>query len=258
MALRMHREILMTTEPGSFAGVDTLATSIAASMRANIMCGAWPPDSRLRLDTLRKQFKVSYSPLREALSRLGAQGLVCIVDQRGYRVAPVSAPSLKHVIALRLDLESMALREAIARNNSSWLLRLVESHDILNALSIDARTNDAENWEERHRQFHFALLQGCNMPLLMQFIAILHDQSDRYRRLFLRTHAHDRDVPGEHAAVLQATLAREADLAVVLLQQHIKRTGANVLAALDSTGGGHPAHGPRARKTQAHGDRQAS
>ena len=226
----------MSTKPGSPAGVDTLATSITASMRASIMCGAWPPDTRLRLDTLRKEFNVSYSPLREALSRLGAQGLVCILDQRGYRVAPVSGRSLKHVIRLRLELEGMALREAIANSDSSWLAGLVDSYEILNELSLDARSNDTERWEDLHRRFHFALLQGCNMPLLMQFISTLHDQTDRYRRLFLRTHAHDRNVPGEHGAILQATLAHEADLAVVLLQQHIKRTGENVLAAIGSAG----------------------
>jgi len=227
----------MNNKPEAPAGVDTLATLITASMRASIMCGAWPPDTKLRLDTLRKQFNVSYSPLREALSRLGAQGLVCILDQRGYRVAPVSGRSLEHVIRLRLELESMALREAIANDGSSWRAGLVDSYEILTELSVDARANDTERWEERHRRFHFALLQGCDMPLLMQFIGTLHDQTDRYRRLFLRTHAHDRDVPGEHAAILQATLAHEADLAVVLLQQHIKRTGENVLTAISSEGG---------------------
>lgn len=213
-------------------GGDTLATSIAARMRASIMSGAWSPDTKLRLDTLRQQFKVSYSPLREALSRLGAQGLVTIVDQRGYRVAPVSGQSLREIIRLRRELEGMALREAILHGDDAWVAALTDAHTILSELSVDARTNDTERWEDLHRQFHFALLTGCDMPLLTQFISILHDQADRYRRLFLRTHRHDRDVPGEHAAILRATVAREADVAVALLQQHIARTGENVLAAI--------------------------
>ncbi len=221
----------MNTERASAERVDTLATAITARMRASIMCGDWLPDTKLHLDTLRAQFKVSYSPLREALSRLGAQGLVCILDQRGYRVAPVSRRDLQHVIQLRLALEGMALRDAITHGSPSCVTGLVDSYKILSELSADARANDTERWEERHRQFHFALLRGCEMPLLMQFISILHDQTDRYRRLFLRTHPHDRDVPSEHAAILEATLAREPDLAVALLQRHIKRTGDNVLAA---------------------------
>jgi DNA-binding GntR family transcriptional regulator len=217
---------------GSAAGGDTLATSIAASMRASIMNGEWPPDSKLRLDTLRKQFNVSYTPLREALSRLGAQGLVDIVDQRGYRVAPVSSRNLQHVIRLRRELEGMALREAIVQGDTAWVDGLTDSHQALGELSGDARTKDPERWEDLHRRFHFALLQGCDMPLLMQFITTLHDHTDRYRRLFLRTNPHDRDVPGEHTAIMRAAQAREADLAVVLLQQHISRTGENVLKAI--------------------------
>ncbi len=216
----------------SAAGGDTLATSIAARMRTSIMNGEWPPDSKLRLDTLRKQFNVSYTPLREALSRLGAQGLVNIVDQRGYRVAPVSSRNLQHVIRLRRELEGMALREAIAQGGVAWVEGLTDSHQALGELSGDARTKDPERWEDLHRRFHFALLQGCEMPLLMQFITTLHDHTDRYRRLFLRTNPHDRDVPGEHTAIMRAALAREADLAVVLLQQHISRTGENVLKAI--------------------------
>lgn len=226
----------MNTEHGPAAGADTLATSIAASMRARIMCGEWPPGTKLRLDTLRKQFKVSYSPLREALSRLGAQGLVCILDQRGYRVAPVSPGGLREVVRLRLELEGMALREAIARDSPSWRAGLLQSHQILAELDAHARTNDSEHWEKLHRCFHFALLNGCEMPLLLQYISTLIDHSDRYRRLYLKTHVHDRDVPGEHAAILEATMAHEADLAVVLLQQHIKRTGENVMAAIDLNG----------------------
>ena len=231
----------MRTERRAPANVDTLATSLAASMRASILCGEWAPGTKLRLDSLRKQFKVSYSPVREALSRLGAQGFVSILDQRGYRVAPVSSKGLREIIRLRLELEGMALREAIARNTPSWATGLLDSYTILAELSADDRTNEPERWEELHRGFHCALLQGCEMPLLMQMISTLLDHSDRYRRLFLRRHAHDRDVPGEHAAILAATVDREADLAVVLLRQHIKRTGENVLTAIEAMGETGPA-----------------
>jgi DNA-binding GntR family transcriptional regulator len=226
----------MSLARGSNQGVDTLATAITASMRASIMCGELAPDTKLRLDELRKRFKVSYSPLREALSRLGAQGLVCILDQRGYRVAPVSPGALRQIVHLRLELEGLALREAIKQGGPSWAAGLLDSYQLLAELNANASANDTERWEHHHRRFHLALLQACDMPLLLQFISILLDQSDRYRRLFLKARSHDRDVPAEHAAILEASLAREADLAVALLQQHIKRTGENVLAAIDTGG----------------------
>ena len=70
------------------------------------------------------------------------------------------------------------------------------------------------------------------MPLLLNFCSVLHDHSDRYRRMFLKTHAGDRDVPGEHARIAELTMARKTDDACALLRQHIGRTGENVRLAL--------------------------
>jgi DNA-binding GntR family transcriptional regulator len=77
-----------------------------------------------------------------------------------------------------------------------------------------------------------SVLSACNMPLLLNFCSVLHDHSDRYRRMFLKTHAGDRDVPGEHSRIAELTMARRTDEACALLRQHIGRTGENVRLAL--------------------------
>jgi DNA-binding GntR family transcriptional regulator len=159
--------------------------------------------------------------------------LVEIEDLRGYRVAAVSADNLTEVILLRMDLEPLALREAMARADAGWGERLRVT---LTALEHCGRTpgDEAQSdiWEARHRQFHLALLEGCQMPMLLSFLKGLHDLSDRYRRLFLRTHPPDRDVPSEHRRIHEAAAAGETEVACALLRQHIQRTGQNVHAAL--------------------------
>ncbi len=60
--------------------------------------------------------------------------------------------------------------------------------------------------EIARRAFHAELIAACRMPLLRQFCATLHDQSDRYRRIFLKTHAPDRNVADEHAAIADAVI----------------------------------------------------
>jgi GntR family carbon starvation induced transcriptional regulator len=57
-------------------------------------------------------------------------------------------------------------------------------------------------WETAYRAFHSELISACGMPLLRQFCATLHDQSDRYRRIFLKKHKPDRNV---QAALLAET-----------------------------------------------------
>ena len=106
--------------------------------------------------------------------------------------------------------------------------------------------------------FHMSLLSACAMPLLLNFCSLLHDHSDRYRRLFLRTHAGDRDVPGEHTRIAELTMARKVDQACALLRQHIARTGVNVRRALTSEPGAAASPSPKPKKPQGRSGRPGS
>ena len=224
-------------EEGSGA---TLSTVLVQRLRQAILNGELAPGSKLRLEALRERLgmTLSRSPLREALSRLGAEGLVLIEDNRGYRVAPMSETNLLEVARLRVHMETLALREAIAKGSRQWegevvaaLYRLTQSRrsDGMSAAQL-------EPWETEHRRLHMTLLNACGMPLLLAYCDSLHDLNDRYRRIFLATHPYDRDAAGEHRAIVDATLARDPDLACRLLTQHIERTTHNICAALQARG----------------------
>jgi len=211
----------------------TLASHIASLLRERIASGQFEPGAKLRLDELRASFGVSLSPLREALSRLCAEGFVAAEDQRGYRVVPVSQSNLDEVIRLRTEFESFALREAIQRGDDAWEGEVVAALHRLNKLErgqVDAQ--GVSQWEQLHCAFHRKLISACGMPLLLHFCATLHDLNDRYRRIFLTDNPIDRDVRQEHEDICQATLERRADDACRLLRGHIERTGANVLRVL--------------------------
>jgi DNA-binding GntR family transcriptional regulator len=211
----------------------SLTASVAIQVRAAILEGVYAPGAKLRLDELRQEYDVSLSPLREALTRLAAEGLVQITDQRGYRVAPVSAANLREVTTLRTQLEVMALVESIRQGNDEWEDALAAAYNRLSRLERDGKR--AEGWEKAHRAFHLTLFSACDMPLLLRFCGSLHDLSDRYRRLFLKRHTPDENVPGEHQAIFEAAMARDTTLAAEILTRHLQRTGANVMAAvLDS------------------------
>lgn len=220
--------------PGMEENSRTLAAGIAARLRAQIANGEIAPGEKLRLDDLRAGFGVSLSPLREALSRLSAEGFVVVMEnERGYRVAPVSEHNLQEVTRLRVEMESFALREAIAKGDDRWEGDVVASLHRLNKLerALPAGPRLAD-WESAHRALHQTLLAACRMPLLLNFCATLHDLSDRYRRLFLENNPIDRDVVQEHRGICNATIERRADAACALLRDHIERTGRLVLGAL--------------------------
>ena len=226
----------VTAERGSIADTPvagTLASSICDRIRSDIVSGRRKPGTRIRLEELRGEFRVSWSPIREAVSRLVAEGLILLEGQRGYRVAPVSKSEFDEVIRLRTLLESMALRGSIARGDDAWEAEVLAAHHRLSKLEDRRWTPaDADEWEHWHCTYHRALIRASNAPVLLQFCEQLNEMTDRYRRLFLSTHQLDRDVAGEHSEIATATLARNAEKACRLLERHIQRTGSNILRAM--------------------------
>jgi DNA-binding GntR family transcriptional regulator len=167
------------------------------------------------------------------LCRLESDGLVTVMDQRGYRVTPVSEGNLAEIIALRVNLECTALKEAILHGDIAWEGRILATlHQLSRCKGGSRSAAEQEAWEAAHRAFHSELISACGMPLLRQFCATLHDQSDRYRRIFLKKHRPDRNVPKEHAAIAEAVIERRTRDAMQMLRDHVERTGRNVQAAL--------------------------
>lgn len=219
---------------------ETSASLLVKRLRQAIMTGELAPGSKLRLEALRTQLglTISRSPLREALSRLGAEGMVLIEDNRGYRVIPVSEKNLREIAKLRVHAEGLALREAITNGDQAWADEVAAAEARLRAIKrSDCMTaQEQEAWEDAHRAFHLKLLEACDMPLLLNHCNTLHDLNDRYRRLFLARNPFDRDVNSEHGAIVAATLERNADLACALLAQHIQRTTHNICRSLAAQG----------------------
>jgi GntR family transcriptional regulator, carbon starvation induced regulator len=214
---------------------ETISSRVAADLRDAILRGDLAPGSKINLDRLRAAHDASISPLREAVARLVADGLVLFEDQKGYRVAPVSLADLAEVTRLRATLEGLALEASIATGDLDW------ESDVMRALYRLNRTprnpDTAEPWEAAHAAFHMALIRGCGMPLLMTFCTVLHNMNDRYRRLYPGDDPADRDVAAEHAAIAEAATRRDTARAAEALRAHILHTGAVLQARMAAAGG---------------------
>jgi len=208
---------------------NTMASQLADRLREAIVSGSLSPGSKINLDRARAIFDVSLSPLREALARLIADGLVEFEDNRGYWVAPVSLANLAEITQLRAEMESMALRHAMVTGDLNWESDVMRSLHRLNRTIRDpAVPASFEQWEAAHRDFHLTLISGCGMPLLLNFCRVLMNLNDRYRRSFLQAHSGDRNVSVEHSEIAQGAVARDVDFACTRLSEHILRTGTNL------------------------------
>ena len=210
-----------------------LSEQAYSKVRADILGGVIAPDERLKIETLQTRYALSNTPLREALNRLAAEGLVISDERRGFRAAPVSLEDFEDLTRYRLVLEEGALAESIARGDDRWEANLVAAYHMLEAGHRDpeARKLD-ERWSRTHKEFHMALLAGCGSIKLLSACASALDEAERYRCLSSRSSGHVRH--GEHQLILNAALDRDARLATALLRKHVMRTADKVKAILSA------------------------
>jgi DNA-binding GntR family transcriptional regulator len=215
----------------------TLVETAYQRIRTEILCGKLTPDSKLRVEQLRERLGVGSSTIREALSRLVADALVIAVGQRGFRVAPISLTDLKNVSEVRKLLETHAIRESIEQGDDNWEAAVVATFHRLSKVEERIKDNAetrGDEWEELNRAFHQALMAGCKNTWLHYIHGILYNQSVRYRRLSLAEKVVPRDVHAEHRSIMDAALARNADLACRLTEDHIDRTLAVITTLADT------------------------
>jgi DNA-binding GntR family transcriptional regulator len=209
------------------------------TLRAAIVRCEYMPGARLRVEELAQKLSVSSSPLREALSRLSAQGLVQILENRGFWVAPLSLDGLEDLTRVRLLIECDTLCDAIDHGRDAWESQIVAAAHRL-ALA-EQRWNGGgdvldDDWSERHRAFHMAIYSGASSALLKSMVENLFDAAERYRRFSARYRKSRRNKNSEHQELMRVTLSRDKKRAMDLLKQHISSTQHNVIAALRASG----------------------
>ncbi|WP_286134947.1 GntR family transcriptional regulator [Neptunicoccus cionae] len=192
------------------------------SIRQMIITGELAPGEKLKIEHLKDRMETGSSPVREALTLLVSDQLVERLDQRGFRAAPVSQENFNEIFRLRCTLEELALRESIANATEQWEESLVLSHHHM----ARADSQDFAAFELRHKTFHMTLLACSASPILLRYCSQLYDLNVRYRYLAGRSKKYTRrDVASEHEGILNAAIARDADLTAARLMEHYQKTG---------------------------------
>jgi DNA-binding GntR family transcriptional regulator len=201
----------------------TLAEAAFHRLRNDLVKCRFKPGEKLRVQELRGEYGIGSGPLREALSRLAATGLVVAQGQRGFRAAPVSTTELLNLTKTRICVEAIALRLALRLGDLNWEAEVVaaghrlglgEGRDASHLFYLD------DAWEAKHRAFHAAILSGCGNGSLTELCASLYELAQRYRYLIIANMPPERNVHAEHMALQRAVLARDADETVRVILEH--------------------------------------
>jgi GntR family carbon starvation induced transcriptional regulator len=207
----------------------SIAQAPHRNIRDDIISGKLLPDEKLKIRDLRLRYNTGSSPLREALSKLTADGFVTRTENRGFRVAHADVGGYADLLNARCWIESVALRESIAKGNSSWEYGvLIAGYDLDKAFHLfneNTQIPDPE-LERLHKRYHMALISGCNNKVVLDIGSQLYDHATRYRLL---SDAHlkkstQNSRAAEHREITSAVLARDAERSVELLCAHYRRT----------------------------------
>lgn len=219
------------------APANTLTEHVLAHLREDILSGSLAASEKLRVRDLTRRYAVGASPLREALSRLTADGLVTNESNRGFRVASASMAEFLDVTENRKRIESLALERSIEAGDDAWEGRVIACDHQLRKLEATHQSNSKLNdtsfeWERRHRNFHEALISACPSLWLLHFDRLLVYQFDRYRRMVTLKAGTTRASREQEQALVEAVLARNSKKAIRILCTHIDHSAAMIMRLL--------------------------
>jgi GntR family transcriptional regulator, carbon starvation induced regulator len=211
----------------------TLTERAESFLEEAIVKGRLSPGMKLRITDIAKEFGVSQTPMREALSRLVSRGLVVAVGQRGFRVAPTSAEDLADITMTRVAIESAALRRSMRFGDGRWEGEIVSSlHQLKRIAGRNKILKDSPELNLVHKGFHASLIAGCGSPRMMDLASQLYDQAFRYRRIMIGTAISADDFVAEHESLADAVLSRSQSAAVPRLSAHLERTYLDIYGTL--------------------------
>ncbi len=154
----------------------TKADDIALVIEEAIVSGELAPGTVLRQEQLSEQFNVSRTPIREALRRLAALGLVSFVPNRGVRVRTISRDELHEAFMVRAELEGLATEVAATKMTPETLAEIDECEQRFNVVSLDLRSREPGDerrsimgeWVRANHAFHDVIYRVADLPLVEQ------------------------------------------------------------------------------------------
>ncbi|WP_448609332.1 GntR family transcriptional regulator [Geodermatophilus sp. URMC 60] len=216
------------------------ADLVHRQLREEIELGELAPGTPLSELSLVARTGASRTPVREALRRLAAEGLVDLVPRQGARVSRVSARSVRDLFEFRALLEPAAVRQATeaAAADPDLHREFAAMRDAFaRTLEQTPSTARSRSFYELADRFDWAVIGVTRNEHLRRTIAELRPHTARLRNL---SHLDPRRVEvsvGEHLAVCDALLAGDADTAATALAGHLERSLETIFRNLASAPG---------------------
>ncbi|MCZ7588427.1 MAG: GntR family transcriptional regulator [Gaiella sp.] len=233
---------------GVVSTISTKADDIAGVLEDEIVAGLIPPGTVLRQETLSERFDVSRTPVREALRRLAALGLVSFEPNRGVRVRSISADELHEAFLVRAELEALATEVATPKMTPDDLAEMDRVERRFGELTLELRDQarsgaprDAAlfvEWMQANYAFHDVIYRVAELPLVERIAkgarrTFIGDRAWRARAELDELYAKN-DL--QHRAIREAISAGSAQAARILAREHVLSSNRLIEVVLETLG----------------------
>jgi len=209
----------------------TASDIILKFIRDSIADGSLDEGEPIRQDDVARMFNVSKIPVREALKRLEAEGLVEFQRNKGAIVTAVSEPEIAQIFETRAILESAAIKLSVPHMTPETF---TDAEAFCDAF---ARETDVAQWSALNWQFHSRLYLDAQRPFLVSTIRSVNDRLERYLRIQLALSHGQGTADREHREILAACRAGDAEKAGALVYAHIMGACSSLLHHLPASNG---------------------
>ena len=214
------------------ASPEGLAASVYRELRAAICDFRLEPKQRLVQNNLADQLGISRTPVRDALMRLAAEGLVHPAPQRGgYLVSEFTAREVLDIYDVRLALEVSAAAQATGRHGLVEVARLRE----LNEAIANPSNPDGPSTFELNREFHALVVSRSDNVIVLKVLAELWSMPSALRMYNLQMiEEHDSDLMiAEHEEIIAALEQGDSGRVEEAVRTHIEKARAEAVQHVD-------------------------
>jgi len=221
----------ITSRLQSAADLPRLSDLAYWRLREEILSGAFSSNEPIRQEKIAVRLEISRLPVREALSRLEAEGLVVLRPRRGYVLAPHDPDEIEEIFDIRMILErragTLAARSRTRRDVDEVARLLVE----MDGMTIGSAA-DAATFAIRNSRFHDRLFAASGRKRLCGMLLTLRSSVERYARLGAVMLGHLNHVHKDHRRIFEAFQRGDQERLGDLCSEHVRKAGERLIAML--------------------------
>lgn len=201
-------------------------------LRERILIGQLVPGSVIRQEILARRFGTSRVPIREALSRLQAEGLITLRPRRGFTVTSLDHEEIVEIFELRMVVEEHAMRIATEVRTETDVREVEALVELMESLN-PAAPHYLLEWSSTNRFFHTRLIQTARRKRLSEIALNLRDAIEPYIRIEANFTGQVRVANVEHRQIFDAFKHKDCEAAAQLSREHCESTLKRLLSNID-------------------------